>query len=248
MQKQNIYYITLATKPHNVLDKLQERVNSEIIVLGKEENRTIGWEGSQNFGLKLREVSKFVNSIFLKPDDIILFTDAYDVACCCNGTDVLQVPEAQPSTMQIKSADVLNDVLTRFKTCFKKPIVFGAETMCNPDPHMSVKYKTKHKQLEFPYLNSGLFIGYVWALQNCIADYIYEDADDDQRFWTRQLLEENSDLIELDYYNVLFLNTVGMENAQFVYKKDENRAFYRYSSPLFVHVNGPDKRMIEMFL
>lgn len=217
-----LYYITLATKPHRVLDRLQERI-PEIIVLGKEEDRQIGWEGSQNFGLKLKTVSDFVNRHPMYPHDIVLFTDAYDVACCGS----------------------LSELLKRFKT-FHKPIVFGAETFCNPDPQMAAKYKNTH-DYEFPYLNSGFFIGYVWALQYCISAYEYNDGDDDQRYWTKQYLE-NNDLIELDYFNRMVLNTAGMDASGFAYKKEENRATYKSRNPLFVHINGPDKLPIEEFL
>lgn len=222
------HYITLATKPHRVLENLQNRVNQNgesLIVLGGEENRLIGWEGAQNFGLKLREVSNFINRVPLHPNDIVLFTDAYDVAYCGDRTEIVR----------------------RFQT-FHKPIVFGAEKFCNPDPHMAANYKNENPpEHEFPYLNSGLFIGRVWAIQCCISNYRYEDRDDDQRYWTKQFLE-NSELIELDYYNKVFLNTAGMEENEFTYQKEENRATYKKRTPLFVHVNGPDKRMIEDFL
>jgi hypothetical protein len=220
-----LFYITIATKPHPVLDKIKERVekNGETIhILGGQENRQIGWEGQQNFGVKLREVSDFLKTDTLKSDDIILFTDAYDVVY--SGTQ--------------------REIIERFEK-MNKPIIFGAEKYCNPDPDREENYK--FKDTEFPYLNSGMFIGRVWALRKCILDYQYNDNDDDQRFWTTMFFE-NPDLIGLDYINELFLNTVGMHERFFFLDKDDLIATYKVSNPMFVHVNGPYKKELLTYL
>jgi len=217
---ENLYYITIATKPHPVLDRIQSRVNQNgetIHVLGTHEDRIIGWESHQNFGVKLREVAQFINTSTLDPQDIILFTDAYDVAYCGDFGEIRDIYEK-----------------------FSKPIVFGAEKQCNPDPDRASQYA--HVQTEFPYLNSGMFIGRVWALRECIATYQYNDADDDQRYWTTRFFER-PDLIELDYENQLFLNTVDIDMRLFVWTGED--AIYKSAMPQFVHVNGPVKTMID---
>jgi hypothetical protein len=220
-----LYYITIATKPHKVLDKIKSIVlkNGEtIIVLGTQENRVIGWEAKVNFGVKLREVADFLKRPKLNDQDIILFTDAYDVAYC--GTQ--------------------KEILRRYKT-FQTPIVFGCEKGCHPDPSRLSQYNTLHH--EFPYLNSGLFIGRVKELRECMTNYEYNDADDDQRFWTTQYLN-NPDKITLDHENYIFLNTVDMDMDSFTYDSKTNVAYYKWRNPQFVHVNGPVKKMIEDFL
>jgi hypothetical protein len=220
-----LFYITVATKPHPVLDKIKEIVNrnkEKIYVLGLHENRTIGWEGHQNFGVKLREVSDFLKGPFLDPDDIVLFTDAYDVVYCGTQREITQRYEK-----------------------FNKPIIFGCEKQCNPDPKRASEYK--FTDTEFPYLNSGMFIGKVWALRKCILEYKYNDKDDDQRFWTTRFFE-NPDLIGLDYKNELFLNTVDMDERFFILDKEENIAVYKGATPIFVHVNGPDKKPIDKYM
>uniref|UniRef100_A0A6C0D2A4 PLOD1-3-like GT domain-containing protein n=1 Tax=viral metagenome TaxID=1070528 RepID=A0A6C0D2A4_9ZZZZ len=220
------YYITVATKPHQVLNKIIETVNQNedesIMVLGQQENRFIGWEGNQNFGVKLREVADFLKRPDLDANDIVLFTDAYDVAYLG------------------KKANVIARYLT-----FIKPIVFGSERCCNPDPHLAGQYP--YQDNEFPFLNSGMFIGRVWALRKCLEDYQYDDRHDDQRYWTDQFLNKHGDLIELDYENKLFLNTVDID-MRFFYQLKQNMVTYKNRNPLFVHVNGPDKRMILNFL
>jgi len=233
MTETNLYYITVATKPHQVLDKLKEKVkknNEKIEILGTQENRAIGWEGHQNFGVKLREVSNYLKNPDLNKNDIILFTDAYDVVYCGN----------------------LDQIRRRFLT-FDKPIIFGAEKQCNPDPHRAREYKhtdnnnDNNNSPEFPYLNSGMFIGRVWALRDCILNYQYNDKDDDQRYWTTCFLE-NPDLIGLDYKNQLFLNTVDMKTLFFHMDRNNEIAIYKSANPLFIHVNGPNKKELNNYL
>jgi hypothetical protein len=219
------YYITVATKPNHVLDKIKERIEKnkeQLIVLGGQEDRLIGWEGNQNFGVKLREVSDFLKSPFLDKDDIVLFTDAYDVIYCGTKKEVIE-----------KYLEI------------DHPIVFGCEKQCNPDPKRASEYK--FTDTEFPYLNSGMFIGRVWALRKCILNYKYNDNDDDQRFWTTQFFE-NPHLITLDYNNNLFLKTVDMDERNYYMDTTDYIAVYRGENPLFVHINGPDKTPIKKYI
>ena len=78
----NLYYITVATKPHEILDRIKSQIeiqNEKIIVLGEQEDRPIGWNSVGNFGVKLREVRDFLLRPEIADEDIILFSDAYDV-------------------------------------------------------------------------------------------------------------------------------------------------------------------------
>lgn len=220
---ETLFYITVATKPHRVLDKIIANVkknNESLEVLGLSENRLIGWEGHQNFGVKLREMYNYIHQAHLNPNDIVLFTDAYDVAYVGDQKEILR----------------------RYKM-FSKPIVFGAERSCHPDPLRSEEYK--FQDTEFPFLNSGLIIGRVGALRHCMKGYQFDDRHDDQRFWTTVFFE-NPDKIELDYENLLFLNAADIDLEDFDWNK--KTVWYKRRNPLFVHINGPDKSMIEIFL
>ena len=224
--EETLFYITIATKPHRVLDKIIANVKKnkeDIEVLGLSENRLIGWEGHQNFGVKLRELYNYVNRPTLHPNDVVLFTDAYDVAYLGDQKEILR----------------------RYKM-FSKPIVFGAERSCHPDPDRASLYKFPIDNMpEFPFLNSGMIIGRVGALRKCMKGYQYDDRHDDQRFWTTVFFE-NPDLIELDHENLLFLNAADMEMEDFDWNK--KTVWYKRRNPLFVHINGPDKSMIDIFL
>lgn len=223
MSTDRLFYITIATKPHRVLDKIIANVKKnkeEIEVLGLSENRLIGWEGHQNFGVKLRELYNYVNRPKLEPNDIVLFTDAYDVAYLGDQKEILR----------------------RYKM-FSKPIIFGAERSCHPDPIKAKDYK--FLDTEFPFLNSGMIIGRVGALRQCMKGYQFDDRHDDQRFWTTVFFE-NPALIELDHENLLFLNAADIDLEDFDWNK--KTVWYKRRNPLFVHINGPDKSMIEIFL
>jgi hypothetical protein len=192
-----------------------------LIVLGEHENRPIGWAANGNFGVKLREFVNFIRRNDLNIDDIVLFTDAYDVAYFGN--------------QQI--------LLERFRE-FETPIVFGCEKYCFPDPHLQNEYH--FREFEFSFLNSGMFIGRVWALRLCTEDYQYDDMDDDQRFWTNQFLQK-PEFIELDYNNRMFLNMHDMDMSSFSVS-DNNVVSYKGRNPLFIHDNGPVKTLIDQFL
>ena len=220
---QKLHYITVATKPHPILDMIKGRIETQgenINVLGLEENRNIGWNAYANFGVKLREVYMYIWNVDLDPEDIILFTDAYDVIYCGNQ----------------------NEIIKRYLE-LNSPIIFGAETMCNPDPSRETEYMNRNVQ--FPYLNSGLYIGRVWALRECMIGYSFNDADDDQRYWTNYFFKRD-DLIKLDYHNSLFLNTAGINIKEIEW--NGNVAKYKDKTPMFVHVNGPDKSELKHFL
>jgi hypothetical protein len=219
-----LFYITVATKPHEILNQIKGRIekqNEKIIVLGEQENRPIGWNSVGNFGVKLREVRDFLLRPEIADEDIILFTDAYDV---------------------IYQGD-FDEIVARFLE-FSKPLVFGCETTCNPIPSYEQYYQ--FRSCEFPYLNSGLFIGRAWALRKCFAGYQYNDRDDDQGFWTVQFLDKNKDLFVLDYHNRIFLNTYGIDLS--LIKKDGDKFRYKGAAPSFIHVNGPDKNELNFFV
>jgi hypothetical protein len=216
----NFYYITVSTKPHPILELLEKSVKEKkekVDILGIELNKSIGWNGETStghFGLKLRLFWEYVMHPRLNKNDIVLFSDAFDVLYF--GTQ--------------------KEIIKRYLE-FNKPIVFGAEAGCWPDPSVKKKYKdTSHR---FSFLNSGLFIGRVWAFRELHADYKFNDAEDDQRYWTKKYLSRPS-LFALDYNNKLFLNcyTVKKEEINIVSK---SCAKFGKATPMFLHFNGDTK-------
>lgn len=223
---ETLYFITVATKPHPVLDILVKTVCSngeQIEILGLNQNREIGQDlpnGSRRLGVKLNELYNFVNRPSLKLNDIILFTDAYDV---------------------YYSGDK-STILNRFIQ-MDKPIVFGAELCCYPDNTKTSLYPETNS--EFKYLNSGLFIGRVSAFRECMKNYTFDDDINDQLWWTNTFLN-NQDIIGLDYSNQLFLNCVWLNKEDIVFSN--GKVTYKESTPQLIHGNGPSKYIIDPML
>ena len=230
-RKNKLYQITFATRPHPVLTRLVDRVHSfgeDIHVLGLQENRDIGWRsGKRNFGIKLRELATFIQNPFLQPNDILLVSDAYDVAMI------------RPQ----------HEIRRRYEALFTKPIVFGAESNCHPDANLAVQYGYHSPSELFPFLNSGLFIGRVWAIQECMKGYQYKDEESDQHYWTKQYLKRR-DLIELDTGAKLFLNCHNIGQKDIVYDTYTESVYFKpYGTyPLFVHANGTDRSYLYPIL
>lgn len=218
------YYITVATKPHPLLDILIKTVESKdekIEVLGGSMNVEIGKDVPNGIGrsfvVKLHEVSNFLKREYLHENDIVLFSDAYDVYYCGDKSTVIE----------------------RFEK-INKPIVFGAEQNCYPDGTKNELYPFTSSR--FKYLNSGLFIGRVGALRECMKNYdINDKICDDQLWWTNKFLERQ-DLIALDYTNELFLNCLWIDNRELIINDD--KLTFNNTNPQLIHGNGPSKALL----
>jgi len=228
MAEEKFYFITIATQPHPVLDILTKTVESkgeQIEVLGLGENRSIGQDlpnGSRRLGIKLRELFDFIHRPNINSNDIILFTDAYDVYYSGDKTTILD----------------------RFLK-MDKPIVFGSEKCCYPDGSKAALYPPTHSP--FPFLNSGLFIGRASAFRECMLNYVFDDDINDQLWWTDIFLK-NQHLIQLDYTNQLFLNCVWLHDNDLIITEDKVLVKFNNSTPQLIHGNGPSKPLIEPLL
>jgi len=215
-----MHIITVATKSHPMLDLLTQQIKDgggTLIPLGLDLNTNIGWEGSGNWGLRLKLICNFLNEH--DPEDIVLFMDGYDVVFKGNVTDILK----------------------RYAT-FDKPIIFGAEKNCSPSV-FEPNYPEYTKGYPFRFLCAGLFIGKVGALRECFQNYEYVDQLDDQAWWKQKFLDR-PDLIDLDYHNTLFLNCYQV-NKNDILMEDEIK--YGDKTPFFLHFNGPSKAFMNRF-
>lgn len=185
----------------------------------KNEVKILGLKGS---GIKLREVHTFINNPELGDSEIVLFSNSYDIAVVGNQAEIKR----------------------RFMM-FQKPIVFSGEKICRSGKHLASKYDS-YLGGEFPYLNSGLFIGRVWALRKCMAEYKFKDSDDDQIFWTKQYFKHR-ELIELDHHAKLFLTSSRLNEKTDIdwdSNKGQLTCNLTHSHPLMLHVPGKDKSIL----
>ena len=146
----------------------------------------VEWEGTDMSGAggghKANILREYIET--LPENDVILFTDAYDVLY----------------------NDDLTSITERYLS-FRKTVVFAAEENCWPDNSLApefekieCEYKTK-----FQYLNSGLFIGVVSEIKKMLndEDFSVENNGDDQLYYQNLFLSGKYDVC-LDYEGYIF--------------------------------------------
>ena len=221
--KCKIFLATSSTKHDPGLDRLVKSAKVHGFtpsVLGMHENKIRGHSkevigfGDGQFGFKLQYLLEFCKK--RNPNDIVLYTDAWDVVI-------------------VNDCDV---VLKTYKS-FKKDIVIGAEKLCMPHPWNFYKYNWYTDV--FPYLNSGVIIGKVSTLIKLIEKYWDKSENiDDQVLWQKIYLK-NRDKIVLDSSAKLILNTTITNKKYYSYK--DNIFTYKETDtqPSMIHVPGNKK-------
>ena len=120
----------------------------------------------------------------LNPNDVVLFTDAYDV-------------------FFIRS---LEEITKRYLS-MSTEIVFSAESTCWPDESMTTLHPKALYDSKYKFLNAGAYIGRVASLKEFFAERV-DDEDDDQlymqRVWTNNLKSKRPLSITLDYEQYIF--------------------------------------------
>ena len=217
-----IHYITVSTKDTPDLQNLIKSAKKngwDLNVLGLEMNTSELGHANKKFGMKLRLVKDYLSNC--NPEDLLLFTDAWDVLVF--GTK--------------------EEIIERYKK-FNKSIVFNAEKFCWPDEARKSEYDTLSE--EFPFLNSGGYIGKVKDIAKFLDNYNNEEDIDDQRFWTDRYMK-NKDIIGLDHKNEIFICCVGTDIKDYSIENENLKYKERY--PLILHANGPGKEtFINPFL
>jgi len=140
----------------------------------------IEWEGTDmsalGGGMKINLMKDYVKD--LHDDDIVLFTDAYDVFY----------------------ADDLETITERFLE-FDKDIVFSGELYCYPHEQLASEFPNAHTR--FKYINSGTYIGRVGELKKLYDYEEIEHWDDDQLYAHKCFLYGDFD-IAIDYECYIF--------------------------------------------
>jgi len=240
-RKPKISYITVATKPHHNLELLKETCNHQnmnLTVLGQGDLRLQSW--GNGFGVKLQCVKDAASKMVYEgnDEDIVLFTDAYDVLLVGNASELITMFES-----------------------FQSDIVFATENFCHPDSHRASEYPkpkvnkyTGKENLPNRYLNSGTFMGRAGAIHKLFKTQSFKVQQDDQRYWTDIYLSNYNkrgiygrNLISLDSKSELFMCLAGAAN-DLVFEKNHQsgnkrniRGLYKHvngSKPIFLHFNG----------
>ena len=142
----------------------------------------VDWAGTdmQGFGggHKVNLVRDYLDT--LPENDILLFTDAYDVFFTNN----------------------LQEIVKRYMDASVE-ILFGAEASCWPDESMQSLHPDPNL-FHYKYLNSGQYIGRVGALKDFFGERLNDD-DDDQLYMQRVWLNDTTKFsVGLDYEQYIF--------------------------------------------
>ncbi len=153
----------------------------------------------------------------LPNDDIVIFSDGYD-------------------SFLVNAEKIEEQIVARYLG-FGSDIVFSGEKTCWPDASIANQYDTEG---DYPYLNSGGFIGSVEGIKNLI-DSIgdYADSDDDQLLYTKAFLSKEHD-IKIDVEGYIFqtsCQSVSVGNGH-IYNNN--------CCPLIFHGNGGDSEKVQM--
>ena len=230
--KCKILLVTVSTKQHPNLERWKKSALTHGFtpkILGLHEKKTYKDPliGKGEFGMKLRYLYKYSKT--LKPDDIILFTDAWDV---------IIIGDCDKIYKDYKS--------------FNKDIVFGGETIYGAlyDVYTIFTIFKYDLSKAFPYLNAGVVIGRAGTIRDLIEKYTEKnitDSVDDQILW-RKIYLENKDKIAIDSKAKLILNTCLTSKKNYVY---ENNIFtYKgtNSQPSIIHSQGHEKLGFKEYL
>lgn len=215
-----IHLITVATEQ---TQELERYINSAIYygftptILGLGDE----WSGGHSVhgrleypggGMKVNLLKDHLNSESFNDDDLLIFTDSYDVVT--NGS-----PQKTVELWEKYGSDY---------------VVFGAEKTCWPDESLMDKYPEPLS--DYPYLNSGNFIGKIKDVKKMLTTSIL-DSDDDQEYYTHLFLNNDVD-IRLDYTQIFFQCLSKSEDDVSI---NEDGFLFNIKSgniPVFVHGNG----------
>ncbi|XP_032526726.1 procollagen-lysine,2-oxoglutarate 5-dioxygenase isoform X2 [Danaus plexippus] len=225
----DVKVLTVATEKNHGLERFLRsarvyNINVEVLGEGKK------WEGGdmkhEGGGHKVNLLKDKLSSMKIPEDrdQIILFTDSYDV-------------------MFLGSLD---EIVQKFLAMSVR-VLFSAEPFCWPDSSLASQYPDS-QQLN-PFLNSGGFIGYLPELLKILNYETVGNKDDDQLFYTKVYLDEDyreSLRISLDHKSAIFQNLHGaLSDVQLVANSTDEWPYLvnvvTKQRPLIVHGNGPAK-------
>ncbi len=191
----NLHVVTIATHNDGYYDALIESGKRNGINV-----KTLGWgQKWKGFTMKFELINNYLNNI--NEDDIVVFVDAYDVI-------ILENKE---------------EILNRFYD-YSMPIILSVDNA--PEiPIIRYFYNKIFDKCENYNINSGLYIGYVWALKKmfkllCDKNMCTTNQIDDQVLLVNVCRNKSfyKKYINIDNDYKIFFNTFGTNNS--IYEQD----------------------------
>jgi len=218
-------HITVSNKPHPGLDALLlscKPYDIKTRVLGMGSKTPIGHK-TGGFGLKLELLKQELE--LLPQEQLVLFTDAYDVIIQHSLKDLEQWFQEESH---------------------QKKVLFAAEKSKWPLEIDDLFYPSP-LQFPMPYLNSGVFAGRAKSILSLLQDP-FVSTTDDQGYYSKQFLSGTSCIV-LDHRAEFFQCMVGLDAKQI--QVNENALEFRHDSgtekwiakPAILHLNNGTTRV-----
>ena len=179
-------------------------------------NMALGPGGGQKIILLKTFLENYTKKI--KKQELMIFTDSYDVLC----------------------NEQIQNVLEKYNRIYNPKTVFGSEKFCWPDKSLKKYYPNSGVSNNF--LNSGLFMGFTDNILEIIKDKILPH-EDDQLYYTHKFLHDEN--IVLDYTQDLFYCLSGTSFEEFEISDGILQTVLK-KTPSFIHANG-GKNIKDMF-
>lgn len=221
--------VTVATKETDGFRRFlrsAKHFNFTVKVLGQEDKWSGGdYMSAPGGGQKVRLLKQALDEM-KDNDQIILFTDSFDVVFASGPKELLK----------------------KFEQAGHK-VVFSSESLIWPDRHLEDKHP--HVREGNRFIGSGGFIGYLPNVKDLVADWTGKDHESDQLFFTKIYInpEKRKSLnITVDSKCRLFQNLHGALD-DVVLKFEDGRVRARNvlhdTLPVIIHGNGPTKLQIN---
>lgn len=194
----NFYGVTIATIPTRELGMMlasarQHGIDVFVLAMG-DPRLKMGWP--RVYAVKTWELRDWLKrklrSGVLKRNDMLVFTDGYDV--------LYQGGKA--------------DIMAGWRRAGSPDILFSAERFCWPDKALAPQFEHVSRG-PYKYLNSGTFMGTAGALSAALQDPIFdakENDKSDQLLWTQWFLKHrNTANVKLDVNQDVFACVAGDE-------------------------------------
>ena len=146
------HHISLCSRPHPKFALLQESAawhGDAVVPLGMGDQRFQRW--GWGFGVKLVHVQEYVGR--LPPDDLVMFTDAFDVLMMGSQADVRAAYFRAVELAMLRER--VDPAVPPGAPPRVPSIVFSTEFYCWPDSDRASEYPASDRAFEFAFLNSG---------------------------------------------------------------------------------------------
>lgn len=200
-------------------------VNVKVVGMGTEwrGGDVANWPGG---GQKINLLKEALEEYKDRHDLILLFSDSYDVIFTTGA----------------------EEIISKFLE-MDANLVFSAESLIWPDPSLATQYPMSAEG--YPFLCSGLYMGFAPYFWSALTYKSISDKDDDQLFFTKLYLDasrRNDWKIKLDHVASLFMNLNGARGDVKLLFEGSNSMLQnvRYHTvPAIIHGNGGSKLFLN---